>query len=699
MKSITLDLVFPRPRNVRVGHGMVRLPRTLGLTGEPMAPWLRARLARACRSVGVELRTEAACRLQMELKTTGFASIRDPDCRTEAYRLTLDANGSMHLCGPSPAGLRHGIITLCLLLEARAAGARLSPMVVTDAPVFSVRGFQIDMAREFFPSPAFLKRMINRAVDLKFNTIWLYLENHFRAPGLEDLSQKEGMTPAEARELSAYAAVRGIDLVPGTNVLSHMEGWFRLERYSDFSDGAMRSYPLLTHPRTWPLVQDYLDALAEAFPSKNFHAGLDELLFTGTNPEAAAAIRKKGKAAYFADFACKVIRHLQEVHGKTVWMWDDMVLGKNVFRPEGFNQDYRKALDRIPRDAVMTHWYYWTDRDGKHAPIIERVAKEGRPFVVAPSNQSYTCDFGSLKAALENQSYMARCGQSAGAFGLVCTHWESRYGSSYLASWPLQALAAGFAWSGGGRPGPGLRRSLSLALTGDHGALLDFLQLLDRVQDVLAENKVGHCMVRSSFFLDGPHVLWRRFTGVLPPARRREIRRLLERARRTYRNIGRRDLPLKRALRLGMALFEEALHVMDAFDRAWDEYHRAAELERTSGAGREFERRIEGTNRNLEAAAKSIERYRRVVVELERRTGHTPYDGYALTAWIEAVRSVTPLIRAAVRDGGGLPCFEKLLYLPPCYYGSNLRQLQVQNTFHHWFGDGRNTVSLRRRTI
>lgn len=694
MKTNAVNLVFPIPRRIRTQPGRVTMPRTFALRGERIPAWLRRRLALACGMAGAALAGEgsAAAEIRLVLDPAGFTARKDARIRTQAYTLVLTKAGDVTIAGPGPDGLRHGVVTLALMLEAAAGGASLAPCTISDRPVFAVRGFQIDMAREFFPPLAFLKRMVDRAVDLKFNTIWLYLENHFRASGLEDLSPKMGLTPVEARAISAYAAERGIDLVPGTNVLSHMEGWFRLERYSGFVDGAARSYPVLTRKEAWVLVRRYLDALARAFPSPNFHAGLDELLFTGTNPAAAEAIRKKGKPAYYADFACKVIRHLQRTHGKTVWIWDDMVLGKNIYRAEGFNDDYRKALDRIPRDVVMTHWYYYTNFDGKHAPIIDRVARTGRPFVVAPSAQTYTDDFGNLRNAIANQSYMAQCGRKHGAFGLINTHWESRYGCVYLAGWPLQALAAGFAWAGGQAPGPEFWKAMAFTLTGDTGTLVEYLKAMEEIQDILARHGIGRQMVRASLFLDGPHVLWRRHTGGLPPARRRAIRRLLERARRLHRTVGARDPQLKQAIGIGAVLFEEALNVMDAFDQAWGEYHRAAEIERQPEAKREFRRRIARTLQRLEEAAGAVERYRHAIFGLERETGHTPYDSHALGEWARAIRTVAPLVRAVVRDGNGLPYFEKLLRLPPCYYGSNLRQIQVQNTFHPWFGDGRKTT-------
>ena len=84
-------------------------------------------------------------------------------------------------------------------MEAAGGGVVLSPLKIRDHPLFAVRVVKVDLAREFFPPMAYLKKLVDRAVDLKLNTLWLYLENHFRAPGLEDLSPKKGMTPAQAR--------------------------------------------------------------------------------------------------------------------------------------------------------------------------------------------------------------------------------------------------------------------------------------------------------------------------------------------------------------------------------------------------------------------------------------------------------------------------------------------------------------------
>ena len=670
------ELVFPKPSSIRVQSGKIQRSRAVTLTGAAIPSWLRRKFTCANHALPVRL----------ELTADDFADVPAAR-RTQSYRLTLTANHTVTIQSPEPAGLQYGLITLHQLLNAAQAGAILTPVVISDIPAFGVRGVQVDMAREFFPSLEYLKKLVDRCTDLKLNTLWLYLENHFHAPGLEDLSVPGGLTPADAHAISAYAAARGIDLVPGTNVLSHMEGWFRLERYSDFCDGRMRSYPVLTDPRAWKLVRTFINQMADAFPSKNFHAGLDELLFTGVNPAAAAAIQKLGKSKYYTDFARRVIDLLQR-KGKTVWMWDDMVMGKNVDRTEGFKNDYAKALNRFPRDVVMVHWYYWTNSDGKHSAILDRVRKSGRPVVMAPSSKTYQFDYGNIRAAAENQSHMAQCGQDLQALGYVCTHWESRYGSSFEAGWPLLALSAGFAWGGPVAVEAGLLRRLSFAVTGEtDGALGRYLQTLGEIEDFLiVHRKVPATGIRSFIFLNGPDQLWRRLTGLLSAADRTHLRKLLAKANVQYAKIGRRDPALRQALELPVILFTEGLNIVDAFDRAWDAYHQAALIERRPRQAGLFRKKVQATVSELRTVSEALARLRGKMRELEG-TGHTPYDSYALGQWIANLENICRLVPAAAKAAGGLPYFEKLLYLPDTYYASNLRQLQVQNGGYARYGN------------
>jgi len=664
--------VFPRPVSIREETGAVRLPRQLGFSGVAVPVWLVQRFQEACHTAGLRWQATATNTVQLVVDPARITGHLPTDICEQSYELRLTPDGVVTILGGGPAGLQFGIITLCQLLEAHSAGVALRPVIIRDQPLYRLRGVQVDMAREFYPPLAYLRRVIDRLVDLKINTLWLYLENHFHAPGLEDLSTPGGITPAQAREISEYGRVRGIDVVPGTNVLSHMEGWFRLERYADFCDGKIRSYPVLTDRRAMALVKRYLTELVKAFPSKNIQAGLDELLFTGANPAAANAIARQTKVRYYADFARQVIDFLKG-KGKTVWIWDDM-----VYRADGFNDDAPKALARIPRDVVLTHWYYWTDSDGKHTPIINRVAATKRPFIVAPSSQTYATNGPHLELAAANQTYLARAGKKAGAFGFVCTHWESRHGNAFETGWPLLAMSAECAWSGGDPAAKAAGPALSFVLTGElTGALADYLHTLSTIENELG----GVSSDRTRLVTKGPQSLWQKWSPSYPPARRKKLMKLLAKAAQQYARIGNRDPGLKQSLILPVTLHTECFRVIAAFDMAWHHYHAAADYQVRPGGRANFQRAINQSVAAIADAAAAVERYRQQLRALEQ-TGHTPYDSHALGLHVIELRKLGQLIRLVARQRDGLPYFGKLLYVPDSYCVSNLRQLQIQNTFY-----------------
>lgn len=671
-------LVFPQLYHCREASGSLTLPKEISLNGSPLPAWLRNRLEQACRAAGLRLRQHALHSLRISIERNIFPHIKDDLLRRQSYQLILHPDGNIVVKCMSSVGRQYALITLCHLLEAKAGGAILGPLRIDDYPVYRVRGVMLDLAREYFPPPAHLRLIIDRLVALKINTLWLYLENNFVAPGLEDISPQGGMTPAEARNISEYGRERGIDVVPCTNLISHMEGWFRLERHADFCDGKMRGYPVLTDPRWRKMIRHYLVELAKAFPSPNLHIGLDELLFTGTNPVVADTIRRRTKTTYFREAAREVISFARSL-GKTVWCWDDMFIGRNAGRafPEGLEHP-EKALAAIPPKTILAHWYYDAESD-RHRQCLERLRSSGRPFTVSPSCWTQRFNYGSLGTAIPNLSYMARAGLKAGAFGYICCHWEAPWLES---AWPLLAMSAGFAWAGTIHSVKRFFPALAFVTTGEtDGSLGTYLGATNALEEFL-EQKLGfanrHAM-RSALIMEGPHRMWRRLTGAFSVQDREKIVSLLKTARTAYLKIGTRDIVLRKALRFPIILFETGLTILDSFDRAWDHYHRAALLQKTKP--KEYRRHLAVSAKFVNRTANTVMHYRDFLQKL-RSTGYTPYDLYVLSGHIRDLRQTMRLIKRCERGNIGLPYFEKLLCPPNRYQQSSLSQIRIQNVFH-----------------
>ena len=684
-KMNACNFIFPPPRKCVFGKTAANISRELRLDVEKVPEESLQALYQILKRSRITVSNNSRSVLRCEISGDLFKDISDEAVRNQAYQLEIAPDNQIILQAADIVGIRYGITSLSEIFAAAEKGAVINVCRITDSPAFAVRGVQLDMAREFFPSMPYLKKIVDRLEKMKANTLWLYIENRFNAEGMKDISPSCGMTAAKAREISEYASARGIDVVPGINVLSHMEGWFRLQRYSEFCDGDSRTYPVLTKPEALKIVLQYIDSVIDAFPSKNFHAGLDELLFTETNPEAADAIQKLGKAEYFANFAIKVIKHIQD-KGKTVWMWDDMVLGKNIYRQEGFNDTYRKALDKIPNDVIMTHWYYWTNADGKHTDIIKRVTESGRPFVVAPSSLGQRSDYTAFDKTLELQAYIAECGFKYGAFGFINTHWESRKGHFFESLWPHLAVSSAFAWYG---PEAGntvfFAESFSFNLTGDTGnALMKYLEKMSMIDSFLDKHGIGNGRLRYDLYCRGPHFLWRFCSPLLSSVARSELSEMLDSALAIVENFSSDDPDFKKALFVPLCFFRECLNIIEEFDQAYTNYHQAS-LAESENKGKSFEKHLNNCYNSLDRVIDATDRMREQTLFMQKKLGHTPYDAYALKEHCKSLKSVSRLIKQCVLQKLSLPYFEKLLYLPEVYFISNMRQLEIQNTFHNPF--------------
>ena len=121
----------------------------------------------------------------------------------------------------------------------------------------------------------------------------------------------------------------------------------------------------------------------------------------------------------------------------------------------------------------------------------------------------------------------------------------------------------------------------------------------------------------------------------------------------------------------------QMMNMLDGFDAAWTEYHRAALAQ---GAGRPIAGQIARAVGHLGEVLACCDALRRELKAVEY-TGHAPYDAIALGRHRAALAGVLPMVRALARRNEPLPYFEKLFYLPDSYQVSNLAQLRLVNSF------------------
>ncbi|WP_329137768.1 beta-N-acetylhexosaminidase [Streptomyces sp. NBC_01476] len=259
----------------------------------------------------------------------------------EGYGLTVGPDAVL-LRAARPEGLLHGVQTIRQLLPPEAlsrrpvAGVpwRMPCVQITDVPRFGWRGVMIDVARRFQPV-SFLRRLVDLLALHKLNVLHLHLtdDQGWRMPvaayprltgvggsrarsmlgragsGRFDSRPHAGAyTTAELRSLVAYAAERGITVVPEIEMPGHARA--ALAAYPELGNVPGRQLDVWTewgvcetvfgvHDEVLDFCRTVLGEVLDVFPSPYVHVGGDEcpVIEWETSPRALARTAELGLAA------------------------------------------------------------------------------------------------------------------------------------------------------------------------------------------------------------------------------------------------------------------------------------------------------------------------------------------------------------------------------------------------------------------
>jgi hexosaminidase len=149
----------------------------------------------------------------------------------ETYSLTISP-AQILLNAPTDLGAQYGLETLLQLLALDEQGYFFPAVKIEDAPRFPWRGLMIDASRHFMPVEV-IKRNLDAMAAVKLNVLHWHLSDDqgFRVesktwPMLHELGS-DGFyyTQVQIKEVIAYAAERGIRVVPEFDVPGHATSW------------------------------------------------------------------------------------------------------------------------------------------------------------------------------------------------------------------------------------------------------------------------------------------------------------------------------------------------------------------------------------------------------------------------------------------------------------------------------------------
>ncbi len=233
---------------------------------------------------------------------------------------------------------------------------------------FKTFGVMIDMSRNAVMNLPALKKFLLLLSKMGYNCVMLYTEDTYEVDGEPYFGYMRGRySKAEMKEIDAYAAGLGIEVIPCIQTLAHLNALKRWGKFPfDYDDILM-----VDDPRTYELIEHMFATLKECFSSKKIHIGMDEAQMIGKG----AHLRKFGAEEPYSimkrhlDRVCELV----EKYDYDAMIWSDM-----FFRPWNNGAYFcpamelpREYVDAFPSSVTPVYWDYYASNEQRYTDMLQ----------------------------------------------------------------------------------------------------------------------------------------------------------------------------------------------------------------------------------------------------------------------------------------------------------------------------------------
>ena len=412
----SISNVVPYPNEVQMGEGEFNA-KGAAVTYDAALDEATVNLINAFAS---KLSTISGTESEVSAGTAeqGFVFVNNPEIAEEAYVLDVKPE-VVRVEASALRGFNYAIQTIKQLLPVEIFAAKPAPraswtiqcVTISDAPRYSYRGLHLDEGRHFFGVEA-VKRYLDIMEVHKLNKFhWHLTEDQGwrieikKYPRLtevgavrkgtcikKDFSSHDGVpygegmwyTQDQIREIVAYAAAKGIDVIPEIDLPGHMLG--ALAAYPELGCtggpyevwtrwGVSDDVLCAGNETIYGFLEDVLTEVCELFPYEYIHVGGDECpkVRWETCPKCQAKIKelklkdKDGEKAehFLQSYVISRMEKFLNEKGRKIIGWDEILEGG--IAPNATIMSWRGEKGGIEaarqgHDVIMTpNSYYYLD--------------------------------------------------------------------------------------------------------------------------------------------------------------------------------------------------------------------------------------------------------------------------------------------------------------------------------------------------
>lgn len=351
--------------------------------------------------------------------------------KEEGYVLRVSKNHIAILANTSK-GAYYGLVSLFQLIQQDKKELYIDNCLIADYPNFVIRGISDDLARGQVSTLQDFKKIIRLISRYKLNTYQPYFEDAIEIKSFPDIGLNRGrLTQVELRELVAYGEKYFVEIIPIFQTLGHWENLLIQPAYQHLADFPGAASLDVTSNATYDFLDKCIGELSKIFPSKYFHAGLDESWDIGLG-KSKALTQEFGKAKVHAEHYKKV-NEIVKKYGKQMMMYGDII------------HDLPEIFEMLPKDIIVVDWRYGLY---DYEYIVKKYNDYNQPFICSPSVTNYNRIFPYITNSLLNILFFTRTAYEYGSLGCINSNWGDNGGENFREfNWLGYAFGAECSWN------------------------------------------------------------------------------------------------------------------------------------------------------------------------------------------------------------------------------------------------------------
>ena len=294
----------------------------------------------------------------------------------EGLTVTL-RNGCAEIAAQDENTLTRGFFLL-----SRCVKEGRTELSVSQKRHFASCGAMVDCSRNAVLTVDAVIRYIDQLACLGMNMLMLYTEDTYEVPEYPYMGYLRGRySHKELKELDAYAAQAGVELVPCIQTLGHMRQFLQWAENESLRD--QMDVLLIDEEKTYELIEAQIRAMRACMKTDRIHIGMDEAHGVGLGKY----LLKNGTA----DRHALLCRHLARVvnicekYGFRPIMWSDM-----FFRLGSRTNEYYDLEANVPQHVIdsipavdLCYWDYYHEDESFYDAMLTQHARMGERTVFA----------------------------------------------------------------------------------------------------------------------------------------------------------------------------------------------------------------------------------------------------------------------------------------------------------------------------